>query len=134
MTKENQDLLLRLLHQHKELGISDQIDHDKSYLDSIIANSVSLVDSDSGTVINQSELGKWSIKPSIVDRMVDIMDYMVNKDLITTDEIVNHFSYNTTIANQCLHQLTELGYLKAICANNNRVYKNLKRYHPNVNE
>ena len=29
MTKENKDLLQKLLWQHKELGISDQIDFDK---------------------------------------------------------------------------------------------------------
>lgn len=29
MTKENKDLLMKLLQQHKVLGISDQIDSDK---------------------------------------------------------------------------------------------------------
>ena len=64
MTQENKDLLLKLLQQHKELGISEQIDFDKFYLDSIISNSVSLVDDDNGTVIDQSEVVKWSTKPS----------------------------------------------------------------------
>lgn len=134
MTQKTTDKLLRLLQQHKELEISDQLDFDKSYTDSIIANSISLVDSDCGTVIDQSELGKWSIKPSIVDRMVDIMEFMVDKELITIEEICNHFDYNPLIANQCLHQLTELGYLKAISTNDNRTYKKLKRYYPNVNK
>ena len=49
MTQENKDRLLRLLLQHKALGISDQIDFDKYYLDSIISNSVSHVDCDYGT-------------------------------------------------------------------------------------
>ena len=49
MTKENKDILMKLLQQHKALGISDQIDFDKFYLDSIISNSVSLVDGDYGT-------------------------------------------------------------------------------------
>ena len=35
MTQENKVKLLRLLQQHKELGISEQIDFDKFYLDSI---------------------------------------------------------------------------------------------------
>ena len=48
MTKENKDLLIKLLQQHKALGISDQIDFDKFYLDSIISNSVSLVGDDYG--------------------------------------------------------------------------------------
>ena len=29
MTKENKDLLMKLLQQHKALGISDQIDSDR---------------------------------------------------------------------------------------------------------
>ena len=33
MTQENKDRLLRLLQQHKELGISEQIDFDKFYLE-----------------------------------------------------------------------------------------------------
>ena len=36
MKQENKDILLRLLQQYKELGIADQIDFDKFYLDSII--------------------------------------------------------------------------------------------------
>ncbi|MBQ9184723.1 MAG: Fic family protein [Bacteroidales bacterium] len=39
MTQENKDQLLRLLQQHKELGISDQIDFEKFYLYSIITHS-----------------------------------------------------------------------------------------------
>ncbi len=42
MTKENKDILLRLLQQHKELGISDQIDFDKFYLYSIITHSTAI--------------------------------------------------------------------------------------------
>jgi len=38
MTQENRDQLLRLLQQHKELGISDQIDFEKFYLYSIITS------------------------------------------------------------------------------------------------
>lgn len=44
MTQENKDRLLGLLQQHKELGIAEQIDFDKSMTDSLIANSVALVD------------------------------------------------------------------------------------------
>ncbi|MBQ7462690.1 MAG: hypothetical protein IJS63_10705 [Bacteroidaceae bacterium] len=48
---------MKLFQQHKALGVSEQIDFDKFYLDSIISNSVSLVDGDYGTVIDQSEIG-----------------------------------------------------------------------------
>ena len=42
MTQENKDLLMRLLQQYKELGISDQIDFDKFYLYSIITHSTAI--------------------------------------------------------------------------------------------
>ena len=71
MTKDNKDILLRLLQQHKELGISDQIDYDKAYLDSIVRNSVSLVDCDYGTVIDLSEMETCTIIPNPALKMVD---------------------------------------------------------------
>ena len=122
MTKENKDILMKLLQQHKALGISDQIDFDKFYLDSIISNSVSLVDDDYGTVIDQSEVGKWSIKPSLADKMVDILDFVADKDQITTEEIVSHFGFNPTTTKRYLRQLTEFGYLEAHGGNKNRTY------------
>ena len=60
MTQQNKDILLDLLNQHKALGISDQIDFEKSYLDSVVANSVALVDDEYGTVIDE-QTRKWSI-------------------------------------------------------------------------
>ena len=82
MTQEDKDILLRLLQQHKQLGVSDQIDYEKFYLYSIITHSafVEMVD-------------KWSIKPSLAEKMVDIMAFVVDKDEITTESIVSHFGY-----------------------------------------
>ena len=122
MTQENKDLLLRLLQQHKELGISEQIDFDKFYLNSIISNSVSLVDDDYGTVIDQSEVGKWSIKPSLAEKMVDILEFVADKDQITTEAIVSHFGFNPTTAKRYLRQLTEFGFLESHGGNKNRTY------------
>ena len=122
MTKENKELLMKLLQQHKALGISDQIDFDKFYLDSIISNSVSLVGDDYGTVIDQSEVGKWSVKPSLAEKLVDIMEFVADKDQITTEEIVSHFGFNPTTAKRYLRQLTEFGYLEAHGGNKNRTY------------
>ena len=42
MRQENKDQLLRLLLQHKDLGISEQIDFDKFYLYSIITHSTAI--------------------------------------------------------------------------------------------
>ena len=39
MTQENRDELMQLLKQHKDLGISEQIDYNKFYLYSIITHS-----------------------------------------------------------------------------------------------
>ena len=122
MTQENKDRLLRLLQQHKELGFSEQIDFDKFYLDSVISNSVSLVDDDYGTVIDQSEVGKWSIKPSLAEKLVDILEFVADKDQITTEAIVGHFGFNLTTAKRYLRQLTEFGYLESHGGNKNRTY------------
>lgn len=42
MTKDNGEKLKSLLQQHKELGISEQIDYDKFYLYSIITHSTAI--------------------------------------------------------------------------------------------
>ena len=57
MKKVDKDILLRLLQQHKELGISEQIDYQKFYLDSVISNSVAL-----------SDLEPEPIAPEMVDK------------------------------------------------------------------
>ena len=131
MTKEDKDILLRLLQRHKELGISEQIDYQKHYLDSLINNSVALSDLspepiDSKMVdkqdLKQEMVDKWSIKPSLAEKLVDILDFVAEKDEFTTEQIVSHFGFNTTTAKRYLRQLTEFGYLKAHGGNKNRTY------------
>ena len=65
---------------------------------------------------------KWSIKPSLAEKMVDILDFVADKDKITTEAIVAHFGYTPTTANRYLRQLTEFGYLDSHGANKNRTY------------
>ena len=89
MTEENKELLMKLLQQHKALGISDQI---------------------------------WSVKPSLAEKLVDIMEFVTDKDLITPEEIVSHFGFKPTTAKRYLRQLTEFGYLEAHGGNKNRTY------------
>ena len=135
MKKENRDLLMRLLQQHKELGISEQIDFDKSYMDSLIANSVALSNPfldpieeemvDKWSIkpsLAEKLVDKWSIKPSLAEKMVDILEFVADKDQITTEEIVSHFGFNPTTAKRYLRQLTEFGYLEAHGGNKNRTY------------
>ena len=108
---------LRLLQQHKELGISEQIDYQKFYLDSLISNSVAL-----------SDLSPEPIETEMVDKqdlqkkMVDILDFVADKDEFTTEQIVNHFDFNATTAKRYLRQLTEFGYLEPHGGNKNRTY------------
>ena len=69
MTKETKDILLRLLQQHKELGISEQIDYQKHYLDSLINNSVALSDL-SPAPIDSEMVDKQGLKQEMVDKTV----------------------------------------------------------------
>ena len=105
MTKEDKDILLRLLQQHKELGISEQIDNQKFYLDSLISNSVAL-----------SDMEPEPIAP----------EFVADKDEFTTEQIVSHFGFNTTTAKRYLRQLTEFDYLEPHGGNKNRTYGNKK--------
>ena len=72
--------------------------------------------------LKQKMVDKWSIKPSLADKLVDILEFMADKDLITTEEIVSHFGFNPTTAKRYLRQLTEFGYLEAHGGNKNRTY------------
>jgi Fic family protein len=66
---------------------------------------------------------KWSIKPSLAEKMVDILDFVADKDEFTTENIVSHFGFNPTTAKRYLRQLTEFGYLQALGGNKNRTYR-----------
>ena len=95
-TGTDQDILLRLLKQHQELGISEQIDYQKFYLDSLISNSVALSDPYPEPIAPEM-VDKWSIRPSLAEKMVDILEYVADKDGFTTEQIVSHFGFNCII-------------------------------------
>ena len=65
---------------------------------------------------------KWSIKPSLAEKLVDILEFVADIGEFTTEQIVSHFSFNTTTAKRYLRQLTEFGYLEAHGGNKNRTY------------
>ena len=69
-----------------------------------------------------NKIGKWSIKPSLAEKMVDILEFVADKDQITTEAIVSHFGFNPTTAKRYLRQLTEFGYLGSHGGNKNRTY------------
>ena len=65
---------------------------------------------------------KWLIKPSLAEKMADILDFVDDKYHITTEVIVSHFGFTPTTAKRYLRQLTEFGYLDAHGGNKNRTY------------
>ena len=61
---------------------------------------------------------------STAEIMVGILDFIADKDEITTEAIVAHFGFTATTAKRYLRQLTEFGYLEAHGGNKNRFYTN----------
>ncbi len=72
--------------------------------------------------LTQEMVDKWSIKPSLADKLADIMNYMADKEEITTETIIEHFRFTPTTAKRYLRQLAEFGYLEAHGGNKNRRY------------
>ena len=72
MTQENREELMRLLKQHKDLGISEQIDYNKFYLYSIITHSTAI----EGSTVTELEAqllfdeGITSNKRTIIEQMI----------------------------------------------------------------
>ena len=86
------------------------------------------VKSTTGYLVDKSDLrqkmvDKWSIKSALAEKLVDILEFVVDKYEITTDEIVTHLGYPPTTAKRYLRQLSEFGYLEPIGSNKNRKYK-----------
>lgn len=65
---------------------------------------------------------KWSIKPSLAEKLADILLYMTDKDEIRTEYVVRDMDITETTAKRYLRQLTEFGYLEAHGGNRNRYY------------
>ena len=122
MTPENSDILLQLLDWHRALGISEQTGYEKSYMDSLIASSASLVDLKPEPIVPEM-VDKWSIKPTLAEKMVDILTFVADKEEFTTETIVRHFGFTATTAKRYLRQLTEYGYLESHGGNRNRTYR-----------
>ena len=103
------DCMTRMHCQHLKTDIDLYID----------STSEKMVDKQA---LKQKLVDKWSIKPSMAEKMVDILDFVVDKDEITTEQIVSHFGFNATTAKRYLRQLTVFGYLEAHGGNKNRTY------------
>ena len=69
---------------------------------------------------------KWTIKPSLAEKMVDILVFMADKQEVTTDEVISEFGFTATTAKRYMRQLAEFGYLEAHGGNRNRSYSIIK--------
>ncbi|MBR2776874.1 MAG: Fic family protein [Bacteroidaceae bacterium] len=107
------DCMTRLHLQHLMTDIDQYI---KS-----VASTTKMVDKQA---MRQKMVDKWSVKPSLAEKLVDILEYVADKDEITTEQIVTHFGFNATTAKRYMRQLTEFGYLEAHGGNKNRTYSN----------
>ena len=114
--------LLSVLKEYKELGIAKQIDYQKFYLYSIISNSAALSDLYPDPIAPEM-VDNCTKEPSEAERMADILDFVADKDAITTEMIVKRFDFTATTAKRYLRRLTEFGYLKAHGGNKNRTYQ-----------
>ena len=72
--------------------------------------------------LKQKMVDKWSIKPSLAEKMVDILDFVADMGEFTTEQIVAHFGFNLTTTKRYLRQLAEFGYLEPHGGNKNRTY------------
>ena len=114
-TRESEDLnvFLNCMVRHHCQHLQTDIDQFMKSTDEKVVDKQDL---------KQKMVDKWSIKSSLADKMVDILEFVADKDLITTEEIVSHFGFNPTTAKRYLRQLTEFGYLEAHGGNKNRTY------------
>ena len=114
-TRESEDLnvFLNCMARHHCQHLQADIDQFvKSVAEKVVDKST----------LKQEMVDKWSIKPSLAEKLVDIMDFVADKDDITTEIIVAHFGYPATTAKRYLRQLTDFGYLEAHGGNKNRSY------------
>lgn len=78
MTKENKEMLLSLIQQHKELGISEQIDFEKFYLYSIITHSTAI----EGSTVTELE-AQLLFDEGITSQKRTLVEQLMNLDLKT---------------------------------------------------
>ena len=75
------------------------------------------------TILRQEMVDKWSVKPTLAGKLVDILEFATDRREFTTEDIVRHWGFTVTTAKRYLRQLTEFGYLESCGGNRNRSYK-----------
>ena len=95
--------------------------HLKADIDQYVnSSSEKMVDK---TILRKEMVDKWSIKPSLAEKLVDILEFVADKEEFTTETIVRQFGFTATTAKRYLRQLTEFGCLEAHGGNRNRTYQ-----------
>ena len=114
-TRESEDLnvFLNCMARHHCQHLQNDIDQ---FITSVASEMVDKQD------LKQKIVDKWSIKPSLAEKLVDILEFVADKGEFTTEQIVSHFGFNATTAKRYMRQLTEFGYLEAHGGNKNRTY------------
>ncbi|MGN0225831.1 MAG: Fic family protein [Prevotella sp.] len=112
-TRENEDIEI-FLNCMTELHCA-HLKHDNEQY----KESVEMVDK---ADLIKEMVDKWSIKPTLAEKMVDILLFMADKEEIKTETVVRAFGYTETTAKRYLRQLAEFGYLEAHGGNRNRSY------------
>ena len=115
-TRENEDIEI-FLNCMTELHCA----HLKHDIDRYV-KSVELVDK---TDYVKGMVDKWSIKPSLAEKLADILIFVADKKEIRTENIVSTLGFTETTAKRYLRQLAAFGYLKAHGGNRNRSYTRL---------
>lgn len=114
-TRENDDLNIFI-----DCMARLHLQHLKADIDQFVASTAQkMVDKPS---LQQEMVDKWSIKPFLAAKLVDILAFMADKEEITTGAIIQQFDFTATTAKRYLRQLTSFGYLEAYGGNKNRHY------------
>ena len=75
------------------------------------------------SVFKQKMVDKWSVKPTLAEKLADILAFVADKEEVTTEAVVAHFGFPDTSAKRYLRQLAKFGYLEAHGGNRNRTYR-----------
>lgn len=84
------------------------------------------------SALTEKMVDKWQIKPSLAEKLADILLFMDGKEQVTTEVVTRQFGFNATTSRRYLRQLTEFGILEAQGANKNRSYRMCKKEHAKV--
>ena len=115
-TRESEDINIFIDYMTKQHCL-----HLKADIDHFVTSAVGeLVDK---RLLQKEVVDKWSIKPSLAEKLVDILLYVRDKDEIATEDIVRQLGFTSTSAKRYLRQLVEFGYMVAYGGNRNRTYR-----------